>query len=134
MTATKGRKFIETMRRIHKHISLAETLARTIRPQVVELRRESQSEEGEDWNPAELELMAGKTGLLSMGTSVFLVCSAWQSAGTRAKLDKIRALAENVPVQVSTLALANVIVEHGRWTKRTARKNPRKQSKTEAKS
>ena len=70
-------------------------------------------------------MSAADTGLLSMGLSVFLVCSGWGSPGTRAKLDRIRALAEDVPVEVSTLALADVVIDHGRWTTRTAKKSSR---------
>ena len=122
---TKARRLADTLRRIHEHITQAVALAKTIQPQVVELRRDGSSDDGEDWDPGELELSAADTGLLSMGLSVFLICSGWGSAGTRAKLDKIRALADEVPVQVTTLALANVVVDHGRWTKRTAKKSPR---------
>ena len=132
MTATKADRLAETMRRIHQHVRQAVALAKTIQPQVVELRRDGSSEDGEDWDPVELESRGADTGLLSMGLSVFLVCSAWGSPGTRAKLNRIRALADEVPVQVTTLALANVIIDQGRWTTITAKKNPRKQSKTEA--
>ena len=107
---TKAGRLAETIRQIREHLRQAVALAKTLRPQVLELRRDG------DWDPGELETSGAETGLLAMGLAAYIVCSAWQSAGTRAKLDRSRALAENVPVKVSTAALANIIIDHGRWT------------------
>ena len=117
-TPTRAGALRATMRKIEHHIRQAQSLAETVGPQIAELTdsKDDPEEPSEGWDPAELDAYGQRTGLLITRLAVMHVCATWQSPGAQEKVDEILALADDVSLRTSAVAMANMIIEYERWT------------------